>query len=165
MDTNSKEAGPVSLNSRQAQILSDLMTYEGLQGRRDCLLMCLLLEQGLRVGEVVGLQVTDFDMTASEMDFYDAQEGKLQTNKLTPNTYKAASAYLEQDALTVGGLLLSSSEDGTLTDRPMSEGNINKRIAYLDKQLLGIEGFSAYDCRYYWETESAHNKIDLSGLV
>jgi integrase len=34
------------------------------------LLMCLLLDHGLRVGEVVRLQVADVDLKAGELRFY-----------------------------------------------------------------------------------------------
>ena len=39
-------------------------------GRRDALLMCILLEEGLRIGEVVLLKAHDFDLDYAELRFY-----------------------------------------------------------------------------------------------
>jgi len=39
-------------------------------GRRDGLLMCILLEEGLRIGEVVLLQAHDFELDNGELHFY-----------------------------------------------------------------------------------------------
>ena len=55
-----KKAQHVSLDKKQARKLKK--QPDTPQGRRDTLLLCLLLEHGLRVGEVARLQVTDFDL-------------------------------------------------------------------------------------------------------
>ena len=70
------------------------------QGRRDALLLCLLLDHGLRVGEVAGLAVRDFDLAAGELRFYRPKVDKIQTHRLTADTLAAARAYLAAGDIT-----------------------------------------------------------------
>ena len=63
-----EKAQPVSLTPEQAVRLK--AQPDTPQGRRDALLLCLLLDHGLRVGEVAGLAVSDFDLAAGELRFY-----------------------------------------------------------------------------------------------
>jgi integrase len=176
-----KKAEHVSLTPGQAQTLTDWTIYAGEQGLRDCLMMCLLLEHGLRVGEVARLQVSDFDLQAGEMKFYRPKVDKVQTHKLTGKTYRALTAYLDQVQPSVG-LLVGSVKGGRMTDQPMSERAITKRVSYLGLQLLGISkerkieragGYvqtrevgllSAHDCRHFWATDAARNQTDAFRL-
>ena len=63
-----KKAEHVSISSNQAARLK-IEHPNTPNGRRDALLMCLLLDHGLRVGEVAGLKVKDFDLEAGKMVF------------------------------------------------------------------------------------------------
>ena len=87
-----KKAQPVSLTPEQAARLK--AQPDTPQGRRDALLLCLLLDHGLRVGEVAGLAVRDFDLAAGELRFYRPKVDKIQTHRLTADTLAAARAYL-----------------------------------------------------------------------
>ena len=55
-----KKAEAVSLDKAQVRALKT--QPDTPQGRRDALLMCLLLDHGLRVGELAVLKVTAFDL-------------------------------------------------------------------------------------------------------
>ena len=84
-----KKAEPVPLTPGQA---AKLRTQPDTpQGRRDGLLLALLLDHGLRVGELAGLQVTDLDLGAGELRFYRPKVDKLQTHNLTPGARRAAT--------------------------------------------------------------------------
>lgn len=157
-----KKADHVSLSPEQAQRLKS-HDLETPQGRRDALLMCLLLDHGLRMGEVAGLKISDFDLKSGELRFYRPKVDKVQTHKLTADTLRAAVAYFEHDikgASPLNPLLLASVKGGSLTDRPMSERAITKRVRYLGRVLVGIQGMSAHDCRHYWATDAARNGTD-----
>ena len=91
-----KKAQPVSLTPEQAARLK--AQPDTPQGRRDALLLCLLLDHGLRVGEVAGLEVRDFDLAAGELRFYRPKVDKIQTHRLTADTLAAARAYLAAGA-------------------------------------------------------------------
>ncbi|MBX3057449.1 MAG: site-specific integrase, partial [Anaerolineae bacterium] len=143
-----KKGAHVPLTAVQAR---QLKTYPDTpQGRRDTLLMCLLLDHGLRVGEVAGLNVADFDLAAGELRFYRPKVDKLQTHKLTADTLRAAVSYFEHDAPKDGRVLRGSAKGGALTGG-MSMQAIKQRVAYLGQQA-GIDGLSPHDCRHYWAT-------------
>ncbi len=143
-----KKGAHVPLTAVQAR---QLKTHPDTpQGRRDTLLMCLLLEHGLRVGEVAGLNVADFDLAAGELRFYRPKVDKLQNHKLTADTLRAAVSYFEYDAPKDGRVLRGSAKGGALTGG-MSMQAIKQRVAYLGQQA-GITGLSPHDCRHYWAT-------------
>ena len=157
-----KKAHPVSLTPNQARQLRS-QPLDTPQGRRDALLMCLLLEHGLRVGEAAGLTVDNFNLDAGELTFYRPKVDKWQTHKLTPATLAAARAYFQHDAPDSGRALLASRKGGSLINRPMSTRAMTKRVNWLGRRL-GIDGLSAHDCRHYWATDAARNKTDLFSL-
>ena len=110
------------------------------QGRRDALLMCLLLDHGLRCGEAALLEVNDFNPKEGAMSFYRPKVDKEQTHKLTADTLRALRAWLDSgDCAPLGPVLRGSRKGGELTDAGMSERAITKRVRYLGEQI-GIEG-------------------------
>ncbi|NLF76831.1 MAG: site-specific integrase, partial [Chloroflexi bacterium] len=124
-----KKAAAVRITDRQASALKS--QPDTPQGRRDALLMCLLLDHGLRVGEVAGLKVSDLDLKAGVMTLYRPKVDLLQTHKLTADTLRAAHAYFdvrhvpeEPDA----PLLCGSWKGGSLRDTGMSERAITQRV-------------------------------------
>ncbi len=157
-----KKAEPLTLTHEQSKQLK--AHPDTPQGRRDRLLMSLLLEHGLRVGEVARLQVTDIDLKRGELRFYRPKVDKVQRHKLTQNTLKAARAYMNQDAAAMGRLILGTTKTGAMSLLPISERGITKRVAYLGENILGISGLSAHDCRHHWATDAARNKTDPFSL-
>lgn len=133
------------------------------QGRRDALLFCLLLDHGLRVGELAGLQVTAIDLAAGKLRFYRPKVGKEQTHTLTAGTLRAARAYLDQDALAAGPLFRASRKDGTLDAPGLTARAINERVRVLG-EAVGIEGLSPHDCRHFWATQAAKHGTPLDRL-
>ncbi len=163
-----KKSTPVSIDSEQASAL--IAQPETPQGRRDALLMCLLLEHGLRVGEVAGLAVTDFDLKAGTLTFYRPKVDKTQTHALTPRTLKAAQAYFKHDVPESGNLWRASASKGngrqakgTLTRQGMTDRGLTKRVNFLGN-AVGLVGLSAHDCRHYWATQAARNNTPIDRL-
>lgn len=142
----------VSLSPAQAKTLKEQPNTP--QGRRDALLMCLLLDHGLRCGEVAALNVSDFDPIAGTMTFYRPKVDKRQTHKLTSDTLIALRAWIDSgDAPALGRVLRGSRKGGALTHAGMSERAITARVRELG-QVLGIDNLSAHDCRHYWATRA-----------
>jgi integrase len=160
--TGRKKAQWVSLTAEQARQLKT-MHADTPQGRRDALILCLLLDHGLRVGEVSGLQVTDFDLRAGELRFYRPKVDKTQTHRLSRATLQAAKAYFTADAPAMGPLLRGSRKGGKLTESGMSEQAITERVRILGEQI-GVPGLSAHDCRHFWATHAARNRTPLDRL-
>ena len=122
-----KKAEAVSLDKAQVEVLKT--QPDTPQGRRDALLMCLLLDHGLRVGELAALEVTAFELAAGLMIFDRPKVNKVQTHELTPDTLRAARAWFASgDAPAIGKLLRGSRRGGRLTEAGMSERAITKRV-------------------------------------
>jgi integrase len=134
------------------------------QGRRDTVIMAILLDHGLRVGELVGLQVTDFNMKDRTFMFYREKVDKEQTHTLTRNAFDAVKRYFDAgDAPAMGPLLRGSRKNGTLTDAGMNRHAISKRVRKLGEDI-GIDGLSSHDCRHYWATQAVRSGTDIIAL-
>lgn len=156
-----KKAAAVSLTNTQATALKSFPDTP--QGRRDTLMMCLMLDHGLRVGEVAILKVTDFDLMMGELRFYRPKVNIEQTHRLTDDTLKAAKRYFEHDAPASGLLLRCSRKDGSLDQSGMSERAITARVRVLGSKI-GVEGLSAHDLRHSWATRAARNGTPVNRL-
>ena len=148
--TGFKKAQHTSITDEQARQLKT--QPDTPQGRRDSLLMCLLLDHGLRVGEVVLLNVGDFDLKAGMLKFYRPKVDKAQTHKLTGDTLRALWAWLDSgDCAPLGPILRGSRKGGKLTAAGMTAVGIGKRVQQLGEQI-GLAKLSPHDCRHYWAT-------------
>jgi integrase len=158
----SKKADAVSLTPAQIKALKKQPNTP--QGRRDAVLLCLLLDHGLRVGELAGLEVTAVDLARGTMTFYRPKVGLTQTHKLTRDAKKALKAYFDAgDAPAVGRLLRTSYSSSRLGSAGMSERNISERVHTLGS-LAGIEGLSAHDLRHSWATQAARHGTAIDRL-
>lgn len=122
------------------------------QGWRDRLLLCMLLDHGLRVGEVAALMVGDVDLAAGTMTFYRPKGALTQTHRLSGDTRQALGVWFGRGcALAEGPLLRGTRRGGRLAAAGMSERAITDRVRRMG-EVVGIEGLSAHDCRHYWAT-------------
>lgn len=157
-----KKAQSVSFSTEQALALKN--QPDTAQGRRDAVMMCLLLDHGLRCGELARLMVNDIDLREGMMHFYRPKVDKIQTHKLTSDTLRAAYAWLlSGDAPKEGRLLRASHKGGALSRAGMTERAITKRVRYLGS-LIGLSSLSAHDCRHYWATHAARSGTDPFSL-
>lgn len=133
------------------------------QGRRDRLLICLMLDLGLRRGEVAGLTVDNVDLQRGELTFYRQKVNLVQTHNLVNGLQAAMAAYLAHDAPESGPLLRASRKGGKLTSGAMSERAITARVRYLGERI-GIDGLSAHDLRHTWATQAARSGTPIDRL-
>jgi integrase len=134
------------------------------QGRRDALLLTLLLDLGLRVGEVALLKVEDFDLKENVIRFYRPKVGISQTHRMTPDLRRAYAAWVEAgDCPGRGPALRGSRKGGALTAAGMSETSISERVRILGESV-GVAGLSAHDCRHYWASRAASQGTDTFAL-
>jgi integrase len=160
-----KKAEATRLTPEQANALKNEQP-DTPQGRRDALMMCLLLDHGLRCGEVALLKVEHVDLDDGVLHFYRPKVDKEQTHKLTADTLRAAYKWFmigEVPSEPEKRLLRSSRKGGKLTLAGMSERAITKRVRALGEQL-GVERLSAHDCRHYWATHAARSGTDPFAL-
>jgi integrase len=157
-----KKLEPVRLSLAQARELK--RQPDTPQGRRDALLMCLLLDHGLRVSEVADLQVPAIDLAAGLMRFYRRKVDKVQTHKLSRDTLRAARRDFEEgDAPAAGKLLRTSDRLGHLGAPGISTRGIGLRVEALGERV-GLVGLSPHDCRHYWATLAARSGTDPLAL-
>jgi len=157
-----KKAQHVSLTYEQALQLKEQPNSP--QGRRDKLLMCLLLDHGLRVGEVALLKVSDFDLDARMFVFFRPKVDAEQTNRMTPDTLNALRRYISNgDCPESGRLLRGSLKNSELSHVGLTERGITGRVRALGEQI-SVFGLSAHDCRHYWATRAAKMGTDAFAL-
>jgi integrase len=175
-----KKAKHVSLTDEQVKVLK--AQPDTPQGRRDALLMALLLDHGLRVGEVAILTVDSVDLTpvawakpkdpkeespkpTGHLEFYRPKVDKTQRHHLTPDTHDALVAYMLHDAPDRGALLFRQSVKGgqLKTGSGISERNLTERVRTLGKRI-GIPNLSAHDCRHTWARRAVKGKTDAFAL-
>ena len=105
------------------------------QGRRDQLLMTILLDHGLRCSEVSRLSVANLDLARGELTFYRPKVDKQQIHQLSKDMVTIGRMYMEEDALSSGTLLRRSWKDGKLLDTGMSERAITLRVKVLGEVI------------------------------
>ena len=131
------------------------------QGKRDALIMCLLLDHGLRASELGALKVAD--IKGNELEFHREKVQITQRHRLSEDTLKAWLAY--KDYAIPGGLLLRKSlKSEELDAAGMSTRSIWVRVGELGKKI-GIEKLGPHDCRHYWATRAVKGKTDPFKLM
>lgn len=174
-----KKAEHVSISPEQAQALKQQPNTP--QGRRDAVMMCLLLDHGLRVGEVAALQVSNVDLKSGYIVFDRPKVDKDQKHKLSADTLRSLRAWVESgDCEAKGPLLRGSRRGGELLKAGMSERSISQRVRALGVDVglyheiehttptgrtktKQVGTLSAHDCRHYWATHWA-DKVDVFRL-
>jgi len=114
-----------------------------------------LLDHGLRESEIYDLQVGSFDLKRGTMTFFrrKVKVSVTHTHKLSADTLRAATAYLQHDAPALGHLLRSSRRVKQLPGT-MSISAIKRQVRTLGA-AVGIDSLSPHDCRHYWVTAAA----------
>jgi integrase len=143
-----KKAQPVPLSPDQIISLKGSQT-DHAQGRRDTLLMCLLLDHGLRCGEIESLILADVRLSEGLLTFRREKVKLVQRHKLSTDTMVALYRYLEV-CKPEGRLLMGSRKGKGGLMGAMSKRAITSRVRVLGKRLLGVEALSAHDCRHAW---------------
>lgn len=118
------------------------------QGLRDALLICLLVDHGLRVSEAAALKLEDIDIDNGLMVFYRTKTARTDTHRLTKDTWSALLAYLRCDKRVSGPVLRATSSSGRLVGTGMSTSGIARRVRYLGSVMLGIPNLGPHDLRH-----------------
>jgi integrase len=147
---STKKARPHLLSEAEATVLMQLRN-DSPQAWRDALLMCLLLEHGLRASEVALVTVANIDLGRGELRFrrpkVSSTEHEWAQHELTPRTRELAAYYIERPyppALRPHGplvvattRLLKNGAGGELLAEGLNRVRVSERVAYLGEQLGG----------------------------
>jgi len=125
---------------------------------RDRVLLCLMLDHGLRVSEVEALTAGSVDMDARSLTINRLKTSTTDLHDLTEDSYSALVDYMEliTDRPASAPLIAGSRKSGKLTDGGMSVRAINKRIQVIGQQF-GIENLSPHDLRHTAADEVVRN--------
>lgn len=157
-----KKAQPVPISAEERQRFKQ--QPDTPQGRRDALLMCLLLDHGLRCGEVADLTPANMSLSEGLLVFRREKVKKVQKHRLTGDTLFALLRYYEV-ATPEEKLMLGSRKghDEAHLESVMSRRAITKRVGTLGRRI-GITGLSAHDCRHDWVEAAIRGKTNLKTL-
>jgi integrase len=111
--------------------------------------MCLLLDHGLRVGEVAALLVEDFDLDRGVLPFYRSKVDKTQKHRLSKDAHAAAETLIP--SLEAEGKLFA------VVDRML-----RTRVGQLGA-AVGLD-LSPHDCRHYWATAATRAGTPIKAL-
>lgn len=158
-----KKAAPVEIAPAVAELLKE--QPDTTRGRRDRLIVCLLLDHGLRVSEVADLNRESIDLVAGLLRFYRRKVGLTQTHQLTADTWQAARAYLAKrdqagDLEATAPLFAGTARAAA---GRYSIRSINDRIRAL-AQPLGLKTLSPHDGRHFWATRATRAGTDTKSL-
>lgn len=147
-----KKATPTPISTENAVRLK-VEHPNTAQGRRDRLLMSLLLDQGLRIEEIALLTVENFDLDRGVMVF-DRPKVDLtdQVHELSPHVLSALADYKAHgDCPASGSIWRKSIKGGTLGEQGVTIRNLHNRVKVVAERL-DIKNLSPHDCRHYWAT-------------
>ncbi len=174
---STKKRRPILLNDAQASMLKKVRN-DSPQAYRDALLMCLLLDHGLRASEIALLKASDIDVDTGMMRFYRPKvkgtDHEWTTHQLTKKTRGIAIYFIRElyppSLLQKGHLILATTrllkngKGGQLLGDPLSRVRISERVAWLAKDL-GVPKLSAHDCRHYCATKMARLGYSVDELM
>jgi len=123
--------------------------------------MCLLLDHGLRCGEIASLTPDSISLSDGTLKFYREKVDKVQIHSLTKDTLLATIRYFQ--CCTPTNKLLMGSRKGGKLEGVMSERAITDRVRVLG-ELVGLSGLSAHDARHYWSTSAIKGGTDIKSL-
>jgi integrase len=153
---DAKKAAPIGLSPVHAALLKD--QPDSPRGRRDVLIMCLLLDHGLRVGEVTALDINSVNLQSGQLTIYRHKTNKTQVHDLSPDTYQAARLYLADCEPGQWPLFV-----GICSKNRIDASSINARVGQLGI-AIGLAGLSPHDCRHFYATDAIRNGTDIKSL-
>lgn len=177
-----KKAAPIMLSETQAEALKH-EHKDTPRGARNRLLMCLLLDHGLRASEAIAITQTGFDFDERTLTFFRPKTKQWTNHRLTADTLIAALRYKEYMP-DEGPILRGATKGGLLTDSLLDRITLSRTVRRLGKQrsIYRVEQvpsqrenretynrrrgtLSAHDCRHYCATTMAKKGYSVKKLM
>jgi site-specific recombinase XerD len=127
---------------------------------RNKAILTLLLESGLRLGELAALKVTDVDLDRQRVVVHEGKGGKGRVAGFGPQTKKALWRYIGLRPQEAQDDVLWLTEEG----RPLARHGIQAIMRRL-KRDTGIESIkgSVHKCRHTFGTSYLRHTADMKG--
>jgi integrase len=161
-----KKASAVTITEKQARALCQVRN-DTPQARRDALMMCLLLDHGLRVGEIADLTIENVNIETKQLTWYRQKTGKISHHTLRGRAWFCMAEYLARDQhAQSGSLLMASVKSGALIPgSSLTVRAINQRVNQLG-QAIGLANLSPHDCRHFGATQAGNDpRVSLAALM
>lgn len=137
---------------------------ENDMGLRDRLILCLLLDHGLRSSEVAQLEISHIDFEDGVMQVYRQKTNSTDRLYISGDTADALIVYLNCESIIsaetkIDQLLWGASKGGALRPKPMSRSGVSKVVTKYGKLmsiqfgLPNLSKLSAHDGRHQWATD------------
>lgn len=155
-----KKALPVEVTASQVELLKD--RPDTPDGRRDRLLVCLICDHGLRCSEVADLDIGSIQLQAGKLVFYRTKVNQWDRHELTPDTLRAAHAYLTKDRKGV-----HHSEPlfiGKCSKARIDVRSVRSRVQWLGLHQLDIPNLSPHDGRHFSAFDALDNGTTVDRL-
>lgn len=174
---STKKRRPVTLTPADAAFLKEPQNASA-QAVRDALMVCLLLDHGLRASEMALLKASNIDLLRGTINFYRPKvkgtPHEWTTHKLTDTAHELSKTYLNlhypPTLLPDGPLILATTrlkkdgEGGELRKKGLNRVRLSERVAWLGKQI-GLPKLSAHDCRHFCATQMAQVGYGVDELM
>ena len=141
--------------------------HDQLLQERDELLMCLLIEHGLRVSEIVNLNVSSIDLHEKTLHVKRSKTYSQGTLKLIPGAYAATLRYLPLLEEYASAILHLDDDDplfyGYEGER-ITRFGIYDRVRVLGMQV-GVKNLSPHILRNYWVQDAFRQKNNSLDMI
>jgi integrase len=132
---------------------------------RNALMVAILVDIGLRVGELTGLTTNGVNLERRTLTFYREKVDKTQTHELTPRVLWILGPYLAILPPPLPGPLIRRS----LRNQLLGKAGITRfgvfRLLQEHGRLHGISNLSPHDLRHTWATNAANSGTPIDRLT
>jgi integrase len=134
-----------------ASLKSNTTDYRAFIEARDALMMGFLIENAMRCGEVVALNIEDINLVENKVRLVRRKTDTEEEKQYMKNhTRMAAERYLTLLGRSSGPLFLGRHQER------MTERAVHHRVRTIGK-LIGIDTLSPHDLRHFWAYDAFRN--------
>ena len=158
----------IKITEEKARLLKSFPT-DYVIDRRTNLIMCLLLDQGLKSKDIVCLKSELVDLDLGVFHIERSNKGK-QSYEMTDDTYNAFNKVFEYHDINVPGplivRLLGSKRikiNSKFHQQPIGKRSLYWVINEIGKSV-GLNNLTENDCRIYWVNKAMRSGLDLFNI-
>lgn len=149
-----------AVTSGELKSLFDVCNDGTTKGARDSALLAILYGGGLRRSEIVGIDLTDYDIATGELKVLHAKGGKQRTIYATNGSKDALDAWLLIRGNQPGTLFQPVTKGGNIQPRAMSDQSVLD-ISKARAKQAGIAKVSPHDFRRTFATDLLDGGADI----
>lgn len=161
-----KKSKPTLLSDEQLNELIQSIDTSKINGKRNLAMFLIFIDLGFRVGEVVGLEIDNFDFQTGIITSYREKVSKTQKHHMSERLKIAVIDYLYFFPIEkTGALFISFSKNSTYFGTRLGIRSVQKIFSRKGKELGLGKPFSPHDLRHTWATNVAKQQIALPNLI